>query len=88
MRYALVLILFAMCVMPVHAQAVPDSVQWEYLIQRPAGNKTGIGDIEKQQAQLDSLGRAGWELVAAPTVQLMGTTGGVVFYLKRRRRIS
>lgn len=60
-----------------------ETARWEYLIAQPAGNKTGLGDLRKQEQQLDSLGREGWELVAVPTAQLMGTAGGSWFYFKR-----
>ena len=54
--------------------------RWEYKVQLGAGS--GIKP-ERHQAQLDSLGRDGWQLVAAVGATMMGNTGTVVLYLKR-----
>lgn len=56
------------------------AARWEYLVQ--FGNGSGVKP-DRHQAQLDSLGREGWELVAAVGAQMAGNTGTVVLYLKR-----
>jgi hypothetical protein len=64
-----------LCAGPLAAQSPP---QWNYLVWQDRSFK-----IEKQQAQLDSLGRAGWELVGTNSVQVLGATGAMLFYFKR-----
>ncbi len=62
----------------VAAQSTTPAPHWTHLVWQDRSFK-----IEKQQAQLDSLGRAGWELVGTNSVQVLGTTGAMLFYFKR-----
>lgn len=60
-------------------QALSD--RWEYRVEGAAG--AGINP-HRHQAQLDSLGADGWELIAVLGEQMGGNTGAATFYLRRR----
>ncbi len=59
------------------AVSVPSS-RWDYLVWQDRSFK-----VERQQVMLDSLGRERWELVSVNAVQVVGTTGALLFYFKR-----
>jgi hypothetical protein len=63
--------------------------QWEYRVENfPLKAKglgaRGIGKVDELQAELNELGREGWELVSLLSPTIAGTGFGFVAALKRR----
>jgi len=63
------------------AQSGAPAQRWSHFVWQDRSFK-----VERQQATLDSLGREGWELVGTNAVQIVGTTGAMLFYFKRPER--